>query len=205
MQRARPCTGDERERARAASPHPPPLGRRVVVVGNTAAGKSTLARALAAHLGVPHIELDALHWEPCWTPTPPERFRARVEAATAAEGWVADGNYGPVRDLLWARAETIAWLDYPFATLLLRLTRRTLHRTLRRERLWGTNQETLWRHLATRDSLYWWLATTFRRRRRELSAAIRGSEYPQLRWVRLRSPRATERWLAALGERDCAG
>lgn len=59
--------------------------RRIVVVGNTGSGKTTLAGQLATLLGVPHVELDALHWwEPNWVPPPVEEFRARVAAALAA-------------------------------------------------------------------------------------------------------------------------
>src|SRR6186997_1715444 len=69
--------------------------RRVSVAGISGSGKTTLAAALAARLGVPHVELDALHHGPNWTEATPEELRARVEAALAAapEGWVADGNY----------------------------------------------------------------------------------------------------------------
>jgi adenylate kinase family enzyme len=55
--------------------------RRVVVVGTSGSGKTTLARQLAEVLEVPHIELDALHWEPKWTSTPAERMREKVRAA----------------------------------------------------------------------------------------------------------------------------
>ena len=38
-------------------------------------GKSTLGDRLEALTGTPHTELDALHWEPGWTPAEPEIFR----------------------------------------------------------------------------------------------------------------------------------
>ena len=60
--------------------------RRMVVVGSSGAGKTTLAQELADRLGVPHVELDALHWGPNWTATPTEIFRPRVEAAIAGDG-----------------------------------------------------------------------------------------------------------------------
>lgn len=77
--------------------------RRIVVVGTTGSGKSTLARTLAQRLNVPHVELDALHWEPNWRQAAPPVFRERTAHALAGEGWVVDGNYSVVRDLTWSR------------------------------------------------------------------------------------------------------
>lgn len=56
-------------------------GRRIVVVGTSGSGKTTMARRLAERLGYPHVELDALYWEPHWTPAPVEVFRERVRQA----------------------------------------------------------------------------------------------------------------------------
>ena len=39
---------------------------RIVVIGTTSSGKSTLAERLGAQLGMNFIELDALHWESNW-------------------------------------------------------------------------------------------------------------------------------------------
>ncbi|MFZ1043889.1 MAG: shikimate kinase [Anaerolineales bacterium] len=58
--------------------------KRVVVIGTTSSGKSTLARRLADQFALDFIELDALHWEPNWREAPDEVFRARVDEATRA-------------------------------------------------------------------------------------------------------------------------
>ena len=175
--------------------------RRIVIMGNTGSGKTTLATQLAQHLGVPRIELDELNWGPNWTMAPREQFRAAVAAVTSAPAWVTDGNYRAVRDILWPRADTIIWLDYPLAVNFWRLTRRILGRVARREELWHGNRESLRTHFLSRDSLYVWAAQTHRRHQREWAALFAGGDYPHLAVVRFRSPGSTRRWLARVTSR----
>jgi adenylate kinase family enzyme len=124
--------------------------RRVSVVGNSGSGKSTLARTLAARLGVPYIELDAIYHQPGWQPLPLAEFRNRVEEVTAASGWVVDGSYSAVRDLVWRRADTVIWLDLPRRTVMRQIVWRTLRRVTLRMELWNGNRER-WRNLFARD------------------------------------------------------
>ena len=100
--------------------------RRVAVVGTSGSGKTSLALTLARKLRLKHVELDALFWEAGWQKTPRDVFHARVVAALAVPGWVTEGNYHIVRDVIWRRATTLVWLDYPLALILWRLARRTL-------------------------------------------------------------------------------
>lgn len=189
--------------ATTAVPGKPPeslaaLGRRVVVLGVTGSGKSTLAAALARRLGAPHVELDALQWEPNWTPAQPEVFRERAGQAVAGDAWVVDGNYRQARDLVWPRAQTIIWLDYPLAITLWRLLRRTLWRVFAHVELWSGNRERLWHQFFTRDSLFIWALTSRPKHRREYPLIPTLPDYAHVTFIRLRSPRATARWLAAL-------
>ena len=168
--------------------------RRVAVVGTSCAGKTTFAAALAAQLQVPHIELDALHWRAGWVPAPGEVFRQAVATAVAAERWVSDGNYGVVRDLVWGRATAVVWLDYPFATVLRRALYRTARRALLREELYSGNRETFRKSLLSRDSILWWVVTTWGRRRREYPGLF---EQASLRTSRGRGIRQPARGRAA--------
>ena len=97
---------------------------RILILGRTGSGKTTLARELAAALGVPHVELDALYFGPDLSRAPLDVLRERTSAAIAGERWVTDGNKRAVRDLVWPRADTIVWLDYPVWVSLRRLARR---------------------------------------------------------------------------------
>src|SRR6202048_890475 len=99
------------------------------------------ASALSQRLGVPHVELDALYWQPNWTPRDSDDFLARIAAEVACDGWVIDGNYRATRELVWSSADTLVWLNYPLQLIFLRLLQRTLRRGIRKQMLWGTNQE----------------------------------------------------------------
>jgi adenylate kinase family enzyme len=175
------------------------LMRRVVVIGSTGAGKSTLAAALAARLGCPHVELDGLHWEPGWVMASTAVLRARVAEALAGERWVVDGNYRKARDLIWPRADTLIWLDLPLVGILVALWRRTWRRLRQRELLWSGNRERFATQFLSRDSLFVWAISTYRRHRREWAAALREPQHAHLRVIRLQSRRAIQRWWAGLG------
>jgi pantothenate kinase-related protein Tda10 len=169
--------------------------RRIIVIGTTGSGKTTLATQLARHLDAPRIELDALHWGPNWTPFPVEVFRAQADAATTADRWVLDGNYSAVRDIVWPRADTLIWLDYAMGVNLWRLTRRGFMRSARRETLWHDNRETFRNNFFSRDSLFLWLLKSHGRNRRNFPALLARPEHAHLAVLRLRTPQATRRWL----------
>src|SRR5918995_1122764 len=154
--------------------YPAPPMRRINVVGMTCCGKTTLAAALAARLGVPHVELDALFWGPEWTPVPEKTFRGRVADALSADGWVADGGYQMARDIIWGRADTVVWLDYPLRVILRRWAKRTADRARSGREFWpGTgNRESIRRALAP-DGLLWFILRQHRGKRRRTAARLR--------------------------------
>jgi adenylate kinase family enzyme len=172
--------------------------QRIAVVGTSGSGKTTMAYRLAQRLGVPHVELDALHWGPDWTPAPREIFRERVERALSGGAWTIDGNYSAVRDITWSRADTVVWLDYPLPVVMGRVTWRTLRRTVMREELWNANRERLPVAMFSSDSIIWWALRTYRRRKREYPALFSQPAHAHLSVVRLPSPRAAQAWLESL-------
>lgn len=117
--------------------------RRVSIVGSPGAGKTTIGRRLAECLGVPLVELDSLFHQSDWNPLPRDEFRVRVGELLGSDGWVIDGNYSVVQDLIWERADTVVWLDLPRRTVMRRVVLRTLRRAITREQLWNGNREPL--------------------------------------------------------------
>jgi len=163
---------------------------RIVVVGTSGAGKTTLARRIAALLELPHIELDAINWQPGWrdlTRQDPEEFVRRVNEAIRAEAWVLDGNYGPVRDRVWLRATHLVWLDYQRPVIMARVISRTLFRAVLRTELWAGNRER-WRQLLRPSHPIRWAWSTWERRRRETAERLAQSECAHLVVFRLRRP-----------------
>ncbi|GGK62405.1 hypothetical protein Sme01_04390 [Sphaerisporangium melleum] len=168
--------------------------RRILVAGITGAGKSTMARELGRRLGVPYHEMDALHYvAPGWGVD--EEFAAKVAAITAAPAWIFDSfGYPEVRDLLWERADTVVWLDYGRAVIMPRVLRRSLRRTLLRERIFGGNRETLsgW---FRRDHPAWWAWSQHGARRADIASRVGDPRFSHLRVIRFGAPHEATAWL----------
>lgn len=169
--------------------------RRWLVVGNSGSGKTTLARRISASLAVPHLELDAVHWQAGWTQNP--AFVAEVIEFVGRDEWVVDGFYTPVRPALAARAQVLVWLDPPAAVTLRRVVVRTVVRRIRRAELWNGNQEPPLRTFFTDDEhVIRWAAKTLRLHEARVRAALAAN--PELQLVRIRSSAATDRLVARL-------
>jgi adenylate kinase family enzyme len=151
------------------------VGRRIAIYGNSGSGKSTLGHALGERLGIPFIELDAIvHYRPNWEDRTDEDFRAQVQAALDASpnGWICDGNYGAVRDLILPQADTAIWLRLPFHVVYWRLASRTIPRSFRGTPLWNGNRESLRQTFFSKDSMLVWGITAWRRSRRSTARAL---------------------------------
>jgi adenylate kinase family enzyme len=171
------------------------VARRIVVVGVSGNGKTTLSRKVAAQLAVPYVELDALNHLPGWTEASVEDFRRDVQAAIdRSDGWVLDGSYqNKLGDLILRRANTLVWLDQPLPLVLRRLITRAVRDIVTKRDLFNGNTQT-WRFAFWgRESLVGFAVRMYFHRRREWPGEW--ERYANLEVVRLRSPREVERWL----------
>ncbi len=182
-----------------------PIGRRIHVMGNTSAGKSTLGARLASALDVPFVELDALNWEPGWVglnATNSEEFERRIQEATAGDGWVVAGSYtGFSQRVFWPRLQTVVWLDLPLPQLVWRVLARSWRRWRSKELLWGTNYERFWPQLMVwrkEDSLIWWAVTQQRRKRRSMLSYMVDPRWAHIHFVRLTSSTEIESFTQAI-------
>jgi adenylate kinase family enzyme len=164
--------------------------RRVLIVGPSGAGKTTLAGSLSRRLGVPWLELDSVFHQPGWQELELPEFRRRVAEFVAGEAWVVDGNYAHVRDLVLRRADTVIWLRLPRRVVMRQVLQRTAGRILLRRELWNGNRESLRSSLSTdpERSIVAWAWTTHRRYDAEYDAIALSPPAGQ-RWFVLRSRR----------------
>jgi energy-coupling factor transporter ATP-binding protein EcfA2 len=171
---------------------------RILILGRTGSGKTTLARELAAALELPHVELDSLYFEPDFSTAPLPVLRERTKAAIAGDRWVTDGNKSAVRDLVWPRAETVIWLDYPLGVSLWRLAKRARRRAgaLKAHAAETGGASGLPRQVFAAARGVLTALGSHAGQRRRYPRMFREPANQHLAVVRLRSPRATRRWLA---------
>ncbi|MFD9006532.1 adenylate kinase [Streptomyces sp. NPDC059582] len=170
---------------------------RILVVGVTGAGKSTLARALSDRWGMPYHEMDALYFNgPDWAVN--DRFIEDVAQLTTGTRWIIDSlGYPEVRDLLWERADSVIWLDYSKRVVMPRVLRRSFRRTVTREALFGGNRET-WRGWLSREHPAWWAWSQHTIRRRDIERRARDPRFAPLEVRHFGHPEDAAKWLASV-------
>jgi adenylate kinase family enzyme len=177
--------------------------KRISVVGSSGSGKTTVARRLAKALAVPYIELDALHWGPNWTGATGPELSKKIEAATAGDAWVVDGNYwSKVGAQVWAKADTVVWMSPPRWRATWQAATRTVRRAATGQELWSGNRESwtglmLWRG---EESILWWAWTAYSRTQRRYATAMADPKWNHLTFHRLRTRRDIEQFMANLDQ-----
>jgi adenylate kinase family enzyme len=174
---------------------------KLSIVGTTGSGKTTLARSVSQSLSIPHVELDGIYHQPGWTRLPEAEFRIRIIAEVGRPDWVIDGNYSEVRELVWAAADAVIFLDYTRSVVMGRVIRRSLGRALTRRRLWNGNRETF-KNLLSKDpeeNIVRWASAAVDTLHQRYLAAMNDPRWNGLNFVRLTDPRQTSAFTSALG------
>ncbi len=110
------------------------LGDRIMVLGPSNAGKSTLALALSDKLNLPVIHLDRLQHLPNtdWQPRPEDEFKRLHDAAILTPTWVMDGNYSRLMPQRFERATGVILISSNKWLRLARYLKRTVFEPRRR-------------------------------------------------------------------------
>lgn len=100
--------------------------KRILIIGCSGAGKTTLALALGRRLHLPVHHLDQLWWQPGWVQDTRDNFDRKLAELLRSDCWVIDGDYSrTVRERLHY-ADTVIWLDYQRLRCVGRVLRRTI-------------------------------------------------------------------------------
>lgn len=171
--------------------------RRVLLIGSSGAGKTTLGRELALRLGVPFVDLDDLYWDPGWVEAGHDELARRLTPTLAADGWVIAGNYRATTERhVWPRLTHLVVLDLALPRLLLRSTLRTVRRVFTGEPCCNGNRESLRRALG-RDGVVRYTLRTWRRRRAYHRTLARDPRLAHAYVVYLRDAREVTAWRSA--------
>jgi adenylate kinase family enzyme len=122
------------------------LGQRIMIMGPSNAGKSTLAVATGARLGIPVHHIDTLRHLPHtdWIQRPTKDFHALHQAVVDQPTWILEGNYSEVIPPRIARATGIILADDTLLRRYIRYFRRTLFERERAGALEGTKDSVKW-------------------------------------------------------------
>jgi adenylate kinase family enzyme len=168
---------------------------RILVYGVTGSGKTTLARRIGEHLGLPWHSIDDLMWDPGWVQVPDELQRERIAAVCGGPAWVIDAAYGKWADVPLGSADLIVGLDFPRRLSLTRLLRRTLTRMILRTRVCNGNVES-WRSLIGADAIVVWHFRSYRRKQTRMRHWHATLTRPKV--LLFRSSREVDDWLRSL-------
>ena len=177
--------------------------RRVLIAGIGGSGKTTLASRLAPVLGLTYHHLDGLYLGPDLRMSP--TFVSDIEGVVAGDEWLFDSQGPPasseappeITDLLWSRADTLIWLDYPRHVVLRRAIKRSVRRVITREELWHGRRETpLWWLRPDHPIRRAWRLTQVRHD--QLTARTQDPLWAHLTVIQLQSPRETVTWLGRI-------
>jgi adenylate kinase family enzyme len=166
--------------------------RRILVIGSSGAGKSTIARDLGDIMGIEVHHFDKVMWKPGCRLSEPEDEPARQAPLLEQPEWIIDGNYTASLPERLKRADTVVLVDYPRELCLFRAARRLL-------RFFGRNRPDMGggcRERLDLDFLKWiWF---YPHRERPVLRKLIRAHGGHARLVRLRFPHQAQRWLAQL-------
>jgi adenylate kinase family enzyme len=87
---------------------------RVLVIGCSGGGKSTLSQRLCRRMDLPFVSMDRdFYWLPGWARRDRDEARALIAEAVSKKRWLMDGTGVSSFDLRVPRAELIVWVRMP--------------------------------------------------------------------------------------------
>ena len=100
---------------------------RIMVLGNSGAGKTTLSKTLSAKLNCEYFSIDRdVRWQNNWTQRGSAEQRRILQDIVQRERWVLDGANPSTLDIRLPRTDIVIWMRLPRMTCLMGVARRVV-------------------------------------------------------------------------------
>jgi len=100
--------------------------KRILIVGNAGAGKTTFAHELALKLNLPLVHLDKIYWHGEWQRLSNEEFDVLVQKELDKPEWIIDGNFNRTISHRMKYCDTIFFFDFSTISCLWGITKRLI-------------------------------------------------------------------------------
>ena len=97
---------------------------RILIIGNSGAGKSTFAKALAQKVKLPIVHLDRLFWIGNWEHVSREEFDVLLQKELEKPQWIIDGNFDRTMPHRLQYCDTVFFFDMPTSLCIWGITKR---------------------------------------------------------------------------------
>lgn len=159
------------------------MAYRIIILGPSCAGKTTLGRQLGQCLNIRHIDLDDLRFLPEWVERSDDDFFEQVhQAIKGRQNWVISGSYKNSWNITMPKATHVIFLDRPLVVLLARLFWRTCRRAITRERICGGNRE----NGHALFLLSYWIIKTHKRKRQKFQDLQAAPYHPDTKFIHIK-------------------
>ena len=100
--------------------------KRILIIGNTGAGKTTFAHELSEKISLPIVHLDKLYWCGHWEHRSKEEFDELLWAELEKSEWIIDGNYNRTLPRRLEFCDTVFFFDFSPLVCLWGITKRVI-------------------------------------------------------------------------------
>jgi adenylate kinase family enzyme len=89
---------------------------KIIIVGNSGSGKTWLGKRTALLLGIRHITLDSIFWEPGGynRKRDAHEIQADLKEIQNSDTWLVEGVFGHLVDELMAFSDTLIYMNLPW-------------------------------------------------------------------------------------------
>ena len=100
--------------------------KRILIIGNAGAGKTTFANRLALKMKLPLVHLDKIYWCDNWQHLSREEFDCLLQKELEKPEWIIDGNFNRTISHRMKYCDTIFYFDFHVIRCLWGITKRII-------------------------------------------------------------------------------